>query len=170
MAFEQSTKGDGLQEKLIFSKRHSKTTTGGRTFSYVAGAAVGAVVDDGKGCIIGFGKQSAREVAVAMPKALEKARRNRLYVALNNNTIHHQVEATYGATKVIIFPAEETGVIAGGAMRAIFAVAGIKNVVAKIIGSRNPVNVVQATFKALKKISTPESIAEKRGKKLSEIL
>lgn len=165
MAFEQSTKTDGLQEKLITARRHAKVTKGGRLFSFAACVVIG----DGKGHV-GFSKRSAREVAIAMPKALEKARRDMLYVEIHNDTIYHRVEASYCATKVIILPAKDTGIVAGGPMRAIFAVAGIKHVVAKIIGSRNPINVIRATLKALKKITAAEVIAEKRGKTLQEIL
>jgi len=164
MAFEQTTKNDGLQDRLISAKRHAKVTKGGRLFSF----ATCVVVGDGKG-YIGFSKRSAREISIAMPKALEKARRSMLYVEMNNGTIYHRVEASYGATKVVILPTQDTGIIAGGAMRAIFEVVGIKNVVAKIIGSRNSINVIRATLKALQKVNSPEAIAEKRGKTLKEL-
>jgi small subunit ribosomal protein S5 len=159
MAVDQVTKSDGLQEKLITARRHAKVTKGGRLFSF----ATCVVVGDGKGHI-GFGKASAREVSLAMPKALEKARRNMLYVELKNDTVLHRVEARYGATKVIILPAKSTGIIAGGPMRAMFEVIGIKHGVAKIIGSRNPINVIHATLAALKEIKSLEAIKEKRHK------
>ncbi|MES2998721.1 MAG: 30S ribosomal protein S5 [Pseudomonadota bacterium] len=166
MSFDQSTKSDGLQEKLIAVNRHAKVVKGGRLFSFSAGVVVG----DGKGRI-GFSKCPAREVSVAMQKALEKARRNMLYIELNNGTLYHKVEASHGATKVRLLPAGKgAGIIAGGPMRAICEVVGIKDVIAKIIGSSNRTNVVRATLKALKNIKTPEMIADKRGKSLEEII
>lgn len=159
MAVDQLTKSDGLQEKPIATRRHAKVTKGGRLFSF----AVCGVVGDGKGRI-GFGKASAREVSIAMPKAFEKARRNMLEVELIDDTIWHRVEGIHGATKVIILPARSTGIIAGGPMRAIFEVIGIKHIVSKIIGSRNPINVIRATLKALEKVNTPDAIKEKRKK------
>lgn len=166
MSFDQSTKSDGLQEKLIAVNRHAKVVKGGRIFSFAAGVVVG----DGKGRI-GFSKKSAREVSIAMQKALEKARRDMLHIELNNQTVHYKLEGRYGATKVIILPAVEgTGIIAGGPMRAIFEVVGMKNVIAKIIGSSNRINVVRATLKALSNMSTPEMIADKRGKTVKEIV
>ena len=160
---EQMTKSDGYQERGVGKpRRYSKTTKGGRILKY----GVSAVVGDGKG-YIGFGKRSAREVAVAMPKALDRARRDMLYVQLHEGTIYHRVEATYSATKVVILPAKNTGIIAGGPMRAIFEVIGIKHIVSKIIGSRNPTNVVRATLKALEKVTTPEAMKEKRRSRLN---
>lgn len=166
MSFDQTTKSDGLQEKLVAVNRHAKVVKGGRVFSFAACVVVG----DGKGRV-GFSKRPAREVSVAMQKALEKARRDMLHIELNNHTVFHKIEARHGATKVIILPAVEgTGIIAGGPMRAIFEVVGIKNVIAKIIGSSNRINVVRATLKALYQMTTPEMIAEKRGKSLKEIV
>ncbi|MES2141508.1 MAG: 30S ribosomal protein S5 [Pseudomonadota bacterium] len=166
MSFDQSTKSDGLQEKLIAVNRHAKVVKGGRIFSFAAGVVVG----DGKGRI-GFSKRPAREVSVAMQKALEKARRNMLYVELNNGTLFHAVEASHGATTVRMLPAGKgTGIIAGGPMRAICEVLGITDVIAKIIGSSNRTNVVRATLKALKSMTTPEMIADKRGKSIKEII
>ncbi len=166
MSFDQSTKSDGLQEKLIAVNRHAKVVKGGRIFSFAAGVVVG----DGKGRI-GFSKRPAREVSVAMQKALEKARRDMLYIELNNGTLYHAVEASHGATKVRMLPAGKgTGIIAGGPMRAICEVSGITDVIGKIIGSSNRTNVVRATLKALKSMTTPEMIAEKRGKSLKEII
>lgn len=159
MAYDKSTKSDGLQEKLISAKRHAKVTKGGRLFSF----STCVVVGDGKGHV-GFSKRSGREIATAMPKALEKARQGMLYIETTNGTVHHRVEATYGATKVIILPGVGTGIKAGRTMRAIFKVLGFKNIVGKIIGSRNHNTVIRATLKALKQVNTPEALAEKRGK------
>lgn len=166
MSFDQTTKSDGVQEKLVRVSRHAKVVQGGRIHSFSAVVVVG----DGKGRI-GFSKRPAREVSVAMQKALEKARRDMLYIELNNQTVFHKLEGRHGATKVIILPAVEgTGIIAGGPMRAIFEVVGIKNVIAKIIGSSNQINVVRATLKALSSMTTPEMIADKRGKSVEEII
>ncbi len=166
MSFDQSTKSDGLQEKLIAVNRHAKVVKGGRIFSFAAGVVVG----DGKGRV-GFSKRPAREVSVAMQKALEKARRNMLSIELNNGTLYHKVEASHGATKVRLLPAVKgTGIIAGGPMRAICEVVGITDVIAKIIGSSNRTNVVRATLKALSSMTTPEMIADKRGKSVKDII
>lgn len=166
MSFDQSTKSDGILEKLVSLERHAKVVKGGRIFSFAAGVVVG----DGKGRI-GFSKRPAREVSVAMQKALEKARRDMLYIELNDGTLYHKIEASHGATKVRLLPAGKgTGIIAGGPMRAICEVVGITDVIAKIIGSSNRINVVRATLKALSKMTSPEMIAEKRGKLLKEIV
>jgi len=164
--FDQTTKSDGLQEKLVAVNRHAKVVKGGRIFSFSGVVVVG----DGKGRIgVGFG--SAREVPVAIQKAMENARRNMLSVDLNNKTLFHEVIARHGATKVFMKPAAEgTGIIAGGAMRAVFEVLGVKNVLAKTIGSSNPINVVRATLKGLVNMSSPELMADKRGKSVGEIL
>lgn len=156
MSFEQTT-SDGNLERLIKSGRHASVKEGGRDFKYSACVVVG----DGKGRI-GFSKRSAREISIAMPKALERARRNMLHINIHKDTIYHRVEATYGATKVIILPARNTGIIAGQSMRPIFEVLGIKHVVAKIIGSRNAINVLRATLQALEQINTPEGIKAKK--------
>jgi small subunit ribosomal protein S5 len=139
---------------------------GGRIFSFTALVVVG----DGHGRI-GIGLGSAREVPVAIQKSLENARRNMVRVDLNGTTLYHEIFVRYGATKIFMKPASEgTGIIAGGGMRAVFEVLGVKNVLAKTIGSSNPVNVVKATLKGLQKMTSPEAIAEKRGKTVSEIL
>lgn len=165
MTFEQ-TKGDGLREKLIFVARHAKVVKGGRIFSFVAIVVVG----DGNGKL-GIGRGVAAEVPDAIQKALQNARRNMIWVSLHGNTIWHEVKSNHGATTVFMKPAAEgTGIIAGGAMRAIFEVLGIKNILAKTIGSSNSVNVVHATIKALQSIVTPDYIAAKRGKRIKEIL
>jgi small subunit ribosomal protein S5 len=157
-SFEKPT--DGMQEITIQVGRTAKVVTGGRRFSF---SALG-VVGDGKGKI-GGGRGKAREVSDAIRKATENARKNMVVVSLNGSTLHHAVTAQHGASKVFMMPASDgTGIIAGGAMRSIFAALGVQNVLAKTIGSSNPVNVVWATLKALTTINTPERIAEKRGK------
>lgn len=164
-SFDVSTKSDGLLEKLVAVNRHAKVVKGGRIFSFTALVVVG----DGKSRI-GIGLGSAREVPVAIQKALENARRNMISIDLNGNTLYHEIFVTFGATKVFMKPASEgTGIIAGGGMRAVFEVLGVKNVLAKTIGSSNPINEVKATLKALAKMNSPESIAEKRGKSVAEL-
>lgn len=166
MSFEQTTKGDGLQEKLVAVARNAKVVKGGRIFSFSALTVIG----DGKGRL-GFGRGKAREVPMAIQKALESARKNMIYIELNGNTLWHAVVGRHGATKVFMKPASEgTGIIAGGAMRAIFEVMGIQNVLAKTIGSSNPDNVLRATIDALNKMASPEYIADKRGKSVRQIL
>ena len=151
--------GDGLQEKLIGINRVAKVVKGGRQFGFTALTVVG----DGEGRV-GFGYGKAREVPVAIQKAMERARKNMRLVPLRGDTIQHPVDWSVGATKVFMKPAEEgTGIIAGGAMRAVFEVAGIQNVRAKSIGSRNPINVVRATVDALYGMKSPEYVADKRG-------
>ncbi|TAL76100.1 MAG: 30S ribosomal protein S5 [Burkholderiaceae bacterium] len=157
---------DGLREKMIAVNRVSKVVKGGRTMSFAALTVVG----DGDGRI-GMGKGKAREVPVAVQKAMEQARRGLYKVALKNGTLHHTVVGKHGASKVLISPAAEgTGVIAGGPMRAIFEVMGVRNVVAKSLGSSNPYNMVRATLNGLRACSTPSEIAAKRGKTVEEIL
>jgi small subunit ribosomal protein S5 len=158
--------GDGLLEKLIAVNRVAKTVKGGRQMSFTALTVVG----DGEGRVgLGYGK--AREVPVAIQKAMEKARKDMAKVSLNNGTLWYPVKANHGAAKVYMQPASEgTGVIAGGAMRAVFEVVGVKNVLAKANGSRNPINLVRATIKGLKQVTSPQKIAAKRGKKVEEIL
>ena len=118
-----------------------------------------------------YWRGKAREVPVAIQKAMESARKNMRHVVLKGDTLHHQVTGKHGATRVFMKPASEgTGIIAGGAMRAVFEVLGVKNVLAKIGGSTNPINVVRATLKALANISTPEYVAAKRGKTVEEII
>lgn len=161
-----TTKGDGYQEKLIRVGRTATVVTGGRKFSFSALTVIG----DGKGRI-GVGQGKAREVPVAIQKAMESARRNLIRIDLNGNTLYHPVVSRHGASKVIMLPASEgTGIIAGTSMRAVFEVLGVQNVLAKCLGSTNPVNVVRATLKGLQSMTSPEQIAQKRGKKVSEIL
>jgi len=157
---------DGLREKMIAVNRVSKVVKGGRTMSFAALSVVG----DGDGRI-GMGKGKAREVPVAVQKAMEQARRGLFKVSLKNGTLHHAVVGQHGASKVLISPAPEgTGVIAGGPMRAIFDVMGVRNVVAKSLGSTNPYNLVRATLNGLRASSTPAEVAAKRGKTVEEIL
>ncbi len=155
-----------LQEKLVQVNRVAKVVKGGRIFGFTALTVVG----DGKGKV-GFGRGKAREVPVAIQKAMEAARRNMINVELNDGTIQYPVRASHGASKIYMQPASEgTGVIAGGAMRAILELAGVNNVLAKCYGSTNPVNVVRATFNGLREMASPDEVAEKRGKSVEEIL
>lgn len=157
---------DGLREKMIAVNRVSKVVKGGRTMSFAALTVVG----DGDGRI-GMGKGKAREVPVSVQKAMEQARRGMFKVALKNGTLHHSVVGKHGASTVLISPAAEgTGVIAGGPMRAIFEVMGVRNVVAKSLGSSNPYNMVRATLNGLRASMTPSEVAAKRGKTVEEIL
>ena len=170
MAFNDQKKqqqdGD-LQEKLVQVNRVSKVVKGGRIFSFTA---LNRVVGDGKGKV-GFGRGKAREVPAAIQKAMEAARRNMIQVRLNSGTIQYPIKAAHGASKVYMQPASEgTGVIAGGAMRAVLEIAGVHNVLAKCYGSTNPINVVRATFNGLRDMSSPEDVAAKRGKTVEEIL
>lgn len=162
---KQQQEGD-LQEKLVQINRVAKVVKGGRIFGFTALAVVG----DGNGKV-GFGRGKAREVPIAIQKAMESARRNMISVDLDDGTIQYAVKANHGASKIYMQPASEgTGVIAGGAMRAVLEIAGVRNVLAKCYGSTNPVNVVRATFKGLRDMSAPDSIAAKRGKTVEEIL
>lgn len=157
---------EGFVEKLVEVNRVAKVVKGGRIFSFTALTVVG----DGKGRV-GFGRGKAREVPAAIQKALEAARRNMISVDLNGTTIHHAIKAEHGSASIYMQPASEgTGVIAGGAMRAVLEVAGIHNVLAKCYGSTNASNVVHATFKGLASMTTPEQVAAKRGKTVQEIL
>ncbi|WP_375752356.1 30S ribosomal protein S5 [Vibrio sp. HN007] len=160
MAKEQAqAQATDLQEKLIAVNRVSKTVKGGRIFSFTALTVVG----DGNGRV-GFGYGKAREVPAAIQKAMEKARRNMITVALNDGTLHHAVKGRHTGSKVYMQPAAEgTGVIAGGAMRAVLEVAGVHNVLAKAYGSTNPINVVRATIDGLSGMKSPEMVAAKRG-------
>lgn len=158
--------GEGLREKLITINRVAKVVKGGRQFGFTALTVVG----DGQGSV-GFGYGKAREVPLAIQKAMEKARKGMRKAHLNGATLQYAVTANHGASKVFMQPASEgTGIIAGGAMRAVFEVVGVQDVLAKTIGSRNPVNVVRATIKALGLGSGPEHVAAKRGKRVEEIL
>jgi small subunit ribosomal protein S5 len=155
-----------LQEKLVQVNRVAKTVKGGRIFGFTALTVVG----DGQGRV-GFGRGKAREVPVAIQKAMEAARRNMISVQLDGTTLQYPVTARHGASKVYMQPASDgTGVIAGGAMRSVLELAGVQNVLAKCYGSTNPVNVVRATFNGLKQMKSPEDVAAKRGLSVEEIL
>ena len=159
-------RGDGLREKMVSVNRVTKVVKGGR----VLGFAALAVVGDGDGGI-GMGKGKAREVPVAIQKAMEEARRKLFKVSLRDGTLQHAVVGVHGAAKVFMQPASEgTGIIAGGPMRAIFEVMGVTDILAKCIGSTNPYNVVRATLNGLAEMNSPSEIALKRGKTVEEIL
>jgi len=150
---------DGLREKMIQVNRVTKVVKGGR----IMGFAALTVVGDGDGRI-GMGKGKAREVPLAVSKAMDEARRNMLKVSLKNGSVHHNVTGEHGASKVLLAPAPAgTGIIAGGPMRAVFEVMGVTDIVAKSLGSTNPYNLVRATLDALKHTSAPSEIAAKRG-------
>ena len=158
-------KNDGFIEKLVAVKRNAKTVKGGRIFSFSALTVVG----DGKGKI-GIGRGKSREVPLAIQKAMENARRNLVDVNLNGDTIWYSIKSSHGASKVYMQPASVgTGIIAGGAMRAVFEVIGVHNVLTKTYGSTNPINVIRATIKGLQNMKSPEQIADKRGKAVEEI-
>ena len=163
---DKNEQTDGLVERLVTVDRVAKVVKGGRIFSFTALTVVG----DGNGRV-GFGRGKAREVPAAIQKALEAAKRNMITVELNDSTLYHPIKARHGASKVYMQPASEgTGVIAGGAMRAVLEVAGVKDVLTKCYGSTNTANVVRATFNGLRDMSTPEKMAAKRGKSVDEIL
>lgn len=156
---------DGFIEKLVTINRVAKVVKGGRQFGFTALTVVG----DGNGRVgIGYGK--AREVPLAIQKAMEKARRNMRTVTLADGTVQYALKGRHGAARVYMQPASEgTGIIAGGAMRAVFEAVGVHNVLAKIIGTNNPINVVRATINGLASMQSPESVAAKRGKTVAEI-
>ena len=164
-AKDQNQTDDGLREKMIAVNRVTKVVKGGR----IMGFAALIVVGDGDGRI-GMGKGKAREVPVAVQKAMDQARRSMFKVPLKDGTLQHSVTGKHGAASVLMSPAKDgTGVIAGGPMRAVFDVMGVHNVVAKSLGSSNPYNLVRATLDGLRKQSTPSDIAAKRGKSVEEI-
>ena len=164
--FNAQPGGDDLVEKLIAVNRVSKTVKGGRIFGFSALTVVG----DGNGRV-GFGQGKAREVPIAIQKAMESARRNMRDIRLKGDTLQHPIVGRHGAAKVFMQPASPgTGIIAGGAMRAVFEVVGVHNVLAKCIGTNNPVNVVRATMQGLSAMASPETVAAKRGKTVEEIL
>jgi len=166
MSNNDQKRDEGYIEKLVQVNRVAKTVKGGRIFTFTALTVVG----DGKGRV-GFGRGKSREVPAAIQKAMEAARRNMIQVDLNGTTLQYAMKSAHGASKVYMQPASEgTGIIAGGAMRAVLEVAGVQNVLAKCYGSTNPVNVVHATFKGLKSMQSPESIAAKRGLNVQEII
>jgi small subunit ribosomal protein S5 len=165
MSSNDRDNSDGMLEKLVAVNRVSKTVKGGRQFTFTALTVVG----DGAGKV-GFGYGKAREVPVAIQKSMEHARRQMINVELNSGTLWYPVKANHGAARVYMQPASEgTGVIAGGAMRAVLEAVGVKNILAKAVGSRNPINLVRATMKGLKSVSSPSQVAAKRGKTVEEI-
>ena len=152
-------------DKLVHINRVSKTVKGGKRFGFAALVVVG----DQKGRV-GFGHGKAREVPLAIQKAMEKARANMITVSIKDGTLQYPLNARHGAAKVYMAPASEgTGVIAGGAMRAVFEAVGVHNVLAKCNGSRNPINLVRATINGLQQMKAPSDIAAKRGKTVEEI-
>ena len=166
MAPERSGEGDDYLEKLVSVNRVAKVVKGGRQFGFTALTVVG----DGKGKV-GFGYGKAREVPAAIQKAMQAARRNLQPIPLRKDTLHYAQSGSHGATRVYMQPASDgTGIIAGGAMRAVFECAGVRNVLAKSYGSRNPINVVRATMNALQDMRSPDAIAAKRGKALADLV
>ena len=158
-------KGGDLQEKLVQINRVAKVVKGGRIFGFTALTVVG----DGNGRV-GFGRGKAREVPVAIQKAMDQARRNMIKVDLKGHTLQYPVKARHGASKIYMQPASEgTGIIAGGAMRSVLELAGVHDVLAKCYGSTNPVNVVRATINGLAAMKSPEDIAAKRGLSVDKI-
>jgi small subunit ribosomal protein S5 len=156
---------DSFNEKLVSVRRVSKVVKGGRQFGFSALTVVG----DGSGRV-GYGLGKAREVPIAIQKSMEQARRNMRRVSLNNATLQYAVSHSLGAAKVYIQPASQgTGIIAGGAMRDVFEVVGVHNVLAKCIGTNNPINVVRATIKGLTEMRNAEQIASKRGLTVEQI-
>jgi len=152
---------DGLKEKMIAVNRVTKVVKGGRTLSFAALTVVGR---------IGMGKGKAKEVPVAVTKAMDSARRNMIKVSLKNGSIHHKVVGEHGASHVLMAPAPAgTGIIAGGPMRAVFEVMGVTDIVCKSLGSSNPYNLVRATLDALKNSTTPADVAAKRGLTVEEL-
>ena len=159
MAKKFDAAGVELQEKLVVLNRVSKTVKGGRIARFAALMVVGD--RDGH---VGFGLGKASEVPDAIRKGIEDAKKNMITVSLNGNTIPHEIIGVYGAGKVILKPAADgTGIIAGGTVRAILELAGVKNIRAKCLRSSNPINVVKATFEGLKELRTIEEVAALRG-------
>lgn len=162
---QQQQQGDDLIEKLVAVNRVVKVVKGGRQFSFTALTVVGD--GDGK---VGFGYGKAREVPLAIQKAMERARRDMVRISLNQGTLWHSVKAGHAGSRVYMQPASEgTGVIAGGAMRAVFEAVGVHNVLAKSVGSNNPINLVRATMKGLQAMMSPDKVAMKRGKSIEEV-
>jgi len=166
MADFQNQGDDELLEKLVAINRVAKVVKGGRQFGFTALTVVG----DGKGRV-GMGRGKAREVPSAIQKAMESARKNMISVPLKEGTLQYAMTARHGAAKVFMQPASEgTGIIAGGPMRAVFEVLGVRDVLAKCIGSPNPINVIRATINGLSRMYSPEQIAAKRGLPVNELV
>jgi len=163
---DRDREDDGLTDKLVTINRVAKVVKGGRRFAFAALVVVG----DQKGRV-GYGAGKAREVPEAIRKATERAKRSMIRVPMKEGrTLHHDIEGRYGAGKVVLRSAVAgTGIIAGGPLRAVFETLGIGDVVAKSLGSRNPHNMVKATFAALERCASPRSVANRRGKKVSEL-
>jgi len=156
---------DNYQEQLINVRRVSKVVKGGRIFGFSALTVVG----DGEGRV-GMGRGKAREVPIAVQKAMDDARRNMFKVQLSGDTIPYSMVGRHGAAQVVLRPASEgTGIVAGGTMRAVFEVLGLQNVLSKVIGTTNPVNVTRATIDALKSMRSAQQVAAKRGKSVKEL-
>ena len=157
---------DGIIDKLVTINRVAKVVKGGRRFAFAALVVAG----DQKGRV-GWGHGKAREVPEAIRKATERAKRSMIRVPMKEGrTLHHNIEGRFGAGRVVLRTAVAgTGIIAGGPLRAVFETLGIGDVVAKSLGSRNPHNMVKATFAALERCASPRSVATRRGKKVSEL-
>jgi small subunit ribosomal protein S5 len=159
-------KSEELVEKLVSVNRVAKVVKGGRVFGFTALTVVG----DGNGSV-GFGYGKAKELPIAIQKAMQSAKKEMKKISLNKNTIYYPIKGRHGASKVYMQPAPDgTGIIAGGAMRAVFECVGVSNVTAKSFGSSNPINIVRATMNALESIKSPEHMAKKRGKQVNQIL
>ena len=159
-------KSEELVEKLVSVNRVAKVVKGGRVFGFTALTVVG----DGNGSVC-FGYGKAKELPIAIQKAMQSAKKEMKQISLNKNTIYYPIKGRHGASKVYMQPAPDgTGIIAGGAMRAVFECVGVSNVTAKSFGSSNPINIVRATMNALENIKSPEHMAKKRGKQVNQIL
>ncbi len=159
-------KSEELVEKLVSVNRVAKVVKGGRVFGFTALTVVG----DGNGSV-GFGYGKAKELPIAIQKAMQSAKKEMKQISLNKNTIYYPIKGRHGASKIYMQPAPDgTGIIAGGAMRAVFECVGVSNVTAKSFGSSNPINIVRATMNALENIKSPEHMAKKRGKQVNQIL
>ena len=166
MSAKYMDNNDGMIEKLVAVNRVAKVVKGGRQFGFTALSVVG----DGDGTV-GFGYGKAREVPAAIQKSVEKARRNMIKVQLKDGTLWHPIKSAHSGSRIYMQPASEgTGVIAGGAMRAVLEAVGIRDVLAKSNGSNNAINLVRATIKGLESMASPESVASKRGKSVDEVM